>query len=658
MRAFIIRPFGVKQGIDFDNVVKELIDPALTALGVTGRDTIEILKQGNIRIDMFQRLLTADLVVADLSIHNANVFYELGIRHALRGKRTFLLRSNQDAYPFDLQTDRYLAYDKDNPAASLPVLTESLRQTLASEDQDSPVFRSLPDLQEPSRGQFLAVPRGFREAVELAADRGERGDLGMLAAEAEGFEWESEGLRIVGRALFKLEDDEGALATWKSICRVDAQDLEANTLLGTIYNRLGRFTESDQALERVLDRKGMEPHDRSEAYGLLGRNAKTRWKGEWNEEPVLQTRREKALRSAFLERSYQAYSRGFSTDLNHVYPGVNALAMLTVLIELAQALPEVWSERFEKDKEAESQLDSLREQREKLAAAVEVSIAAAKARLEHEEKNNIWIEISDADLCCLTSKRPPRVAAAYSKALADSSGGERKSVRDQLNIYRDLGVLTANVEAARLALGLKDEEETPQKTESPRVLLFAGHMIDAPGRERPRFPPDKEDAARQAIREAVEAEKKRPGEVARGIAGGASGGDILFHEVCEELGISSSLYLVLPENQYIQASVAPAGGAWVERFDRLTTKLPVRVFADSADLPSWLAEKRDYSIWQRINIWMLHNALAAGGENVTLIALWNGEEGDGPGGTRDLVERAKKRQARTVILDTKRLFGV
>ena len=35
-------------------------------------------------LDMFQLLLTADLVVADISIHNANVFYELGMRHALR----------------------------------------------------------------------------------------------------------------------------------------------------------------------------------------------------------------------------------------------------------------------------------------------------------------------------------------------------------------------------------------------------------------------------------------------------------------------------------------------------------------------------------------------------------------------------------------------
>lgn len=655
MRAFIIRPFGVKQGIDFDDVVNKLIDPALTALGVTGRDTIEILKQGNIRIDMFQRLLTADLVVADLSIHNANVFYELGIRHALRGKRTFLLRSNQDAYPFDLQTDRYLTYDKDNPAASLASLTESLRQTLASEDQDSPVFRSLPDLREPGRSQFLAVPRGFREEIELAADQGERGDLGMLAAEAEGFEWESEGLRVVGRAQFNLEDDEGALATWESIRKIDALDLEANTLLGTIYNRLGRFTESDQALERVLDRKGMEPHDRSEAYALLGRNAKTRWKSEWHGEPVPQTRHEKALRSAFLERSHQAYSRGFSTDLNHVYPGVNALAMLIVLIELAQALPEVWSERFEEEREAQSQLDALQTQREKLAAAVEVSIAAAKARLEHEEKTNIWIEISDADLCCLTSKRPARVAAVYRKALAGSSGSEKKSVRDQLNIYHDLGVLTANVEAARLALGLNDDGESPQETEPPRVLLFAGHMIDAPARAKPRFPPDKESMARQAIRDAVEAERKRPGGVACGIAGGASGGDILFHEVCTELGIPSRLYLVLPENQYTEASVAPAGGNWVERFDRLTTKLPVRVFADSAELPSWLAEKRDYSIWQRNNLWMLHNAFAKGSEQVTLIALWNGQQGDGPGSISDLVARARERHARTVILDASRL---
>jgi tetratricopeptide (TPR) repeat protein len=657
MRAFIIRPFGVKQGIDFDDVVAKLIDPALTALGVTGRDTIEILKQGNIRIDMFQRLLTADLVVADLSIHNANVFYELGIRHALRGKRTFLLRSNQDAYPFDLQTDRYLTYDKDNPSASLPILTESLRQTLASEDQDSPVFRSLPDLREPARSQFLAVPRGFREEVELAEAKKERGDLGMLAAEAEGFEWESEAWRIVGRIQLELKDYEGARATWELIRKTDPMDLEANTWLGTVYRRLERLKESDQALGRVLEQKGVEPRDRSEANALLGRNAKTRWREDWQGEPALQARREKALRSPFLEKSYASCAQGFSTDLNHFYPGLNALAMLTILIELAQALPEIWSESFEDDIKAQGELESRKTRREKLAAAVEISIAAAKARLAHEEKTDIWVEISAADLTCLVSKRPARVAASYRGALADAPDFAKGAVRDQLNIYRDLGLLTDNVGSAKTVPGLEGDGDPPAAQDLFRVLLFTGHMIDAPGRKEPRFPPDKEGVARLAIREAIEAEQRRPGGICFGIAGGASGGDILFHEICAELGIPTRLYLALPQNQYIQASVAPAKGDWVERLDRLTEKLPVRVLADSGELPSWLVEKRDYTIWQRNNLWMLHNALAAGGKHVTLIALWNGEKGDGPGGTDDLVARAEERHARTVILDTKRLFG-
>src|SRR5512143_3867683 len=119
IRAFIIRPFGTKKDIDFDAVERQLIGPALDTIKVDGRTTLDILAAGNIRIDMFQRLLTADLVVADLSIHTANVFYELGIRHALRDKRTFLLRSESDAYPFDLQTDRYFVYKKTAPAASL-----------------------------------------------------------------------------------------------------------------------------------------------------------------------------------------------------------------------------------------------------------------------------------------------------------------------------------------------------------------------------------------------------------------------------------------------------------------------------------------------------------------------------------------------------------
>src|SRR5918992_602832 len=159
MRAFIIRPFGKKKDgkgneIDFDKVANELISPALAAVGAVGRETLDIVQSGNIRVDMFRRLLTADLVVADLSIHNANVFYELGIRHALRDHGTLMLRCDADAFPFDLQTDRYFTYDKNDPKASLPLLIQSL-QAIKDETaknytaKDSPVFASLPNLTEP-----------------------------------------------------------------------------------------------------------------------------------------------------------------------------------------------------------------------------------------------------------------------------------------------------------------------------------------------------------------------------------------------------------------------------------------------------------------------------------------------------------------------------
>ena len=95
--VFIVRPFGMKEGIDFDAVEQLLIQPALKAAGQEGNTTTNIAEAGNIREDMFRLLVTADLVIADLSIHNANVFYELGIRHGLRPQGTLLIRADVHA---------------------------------------------------------------------------------------------------------------------------------------------------------------------------------------------------------------------------------------------------------------------------------------------------------------------------------------------------------------------------------------------------------------------------------------------------------------------------------------------------------------------------------------------------------------------------------
>ncbi len=76
---------------------------------------------------------------------------------------------------------------------------------------------------------------------------------------------------------------------------------------------------------------------------------------------------------------------------------------------------------------------------------------------------------------------------------------------------------------------------------------------------------------------AVAKEKEKAQGELMGLTGGASGGDILFHEVCEELNIPSEMYLVLPKNDYVKASVADSGPDWVERFDRLCTKLKPKI---------------------------------------------------------------------------------
>jgi hypothetical protein len=660
MRAFIIRPFGTKKEIDFDRVERDLIGPALEKLDIEGRTTIDILRQGNIRVDMFQRLLTADLVLADLSIHNANVFYELGIRHALRDKRTFLLRCNSDQYPFDLQTDRYFVYDQNGPAASLDGLVAALRQTLRSEAPDSPVFSLLPDLPVQDRSRFLAVPRDFREEVQRALDARQAGDLGLLSEEVRGIEWESEGLRVVGRAQFVLKSLDGARSTWEALRKIDPMDLEANVLLGTIYQRLGDLTRSDQAIQRVLSLKILSNYDRAEAYSLLGRNSKTRWKSSWSAAPPGR-RREEALVSAFLAESFGQYTAGFDADLNHFYSGLNALAMLTIESELAQALPEVWENCFDSPQEGESELNKRKRQIERLSSAVELSIEAAKNRMERREEKDIWVLISEADLDCLTSNRPGRVVNAYRKALADAPAFVADSVRAQLSLYQELGTLKENVEAA-LSVLPQPTSTLPMEKQEPgkrplRILLFTGHMIDAPGRKEPRFPPDKEPIAREAIEKAIREELDKAGEIGFGIAGGACGGDILFHEICQEMQIPTRFFLALPPDQFIQASVAHGGPDWIERFHRLCERLTPRILSETTELPNWLGDKPNYTIWQRNNLWTLYNALASDGANVTLFALWDGKKGDGPGGTEDLVEKGKERGVKVIILDSKKLFG-
>lgn len=181
--------------------------------------------------------------------------------------------------------------------------------------------------------------------------------------------------------------------------------------------------------------------------------------------------------------------------------------------------------------------------------------------------------------------------------------------------------------------------------EFQHAILFTGHLIDAPGRKRERFPARAEAAARHSIEDSMGGLLAALGtETVVGIAGGASGGDILFHEVCETLEMPTLMRLALPVAQYIEASVAPAGAGWVDRFHVLLQRLgpdAVKLLDATVVLPEYLAHGSDCNIWQRTNLWMVDEALRLAPQR-TLLALWDGAAGDGPGGTEHLVELAPR----------------
>lgn len=669
MGVFIVRPFGKKGAVDFNRVDAELIQPAMRGAGVAGGTTELIARSGNIRLDMFERLVLADLVIADISVNNANVFYELGIRHALRHRPTILIRfrgselatgpaAQPDDVPFDLRTDRYLQYDVGNLAGSVPALTNVIRETLRADNPDSPVYLLLPKLTPPALEKLRGVPEEFREALQIASDKNDLPRLGLLAEEIGDFEWAAMGRRLVGNAFFAKGAWAGA-RTWFEAVREDLpDDQEANLRLSTIYQKIGDVAESNAAIERVLDHDQLPANVRAERRALLASNLKTQWIETWQAAPAAE-RAATALLN-FPSMAVDAYDAGFVEDQNHFYAGLNSLSLRTLQLELAALAPEAWSAPFEKESDANDAKDDARDACASLRGAVARSIEAARIRdgakvlREAGTTADLWIEFSLADFRFLTIEKPSAVAAVYAKARTKAAGARfyGQAAARQLRLFRDLGIFVAKAEAALTALGEPFDLPPPEPKPRQRIIVFSGHRIDKAGRNPPRFPSSRERPATAAIRARVAAEVTLArGAAVKGIAGGASGGDIIFHEVCEAENVPTTLLLALPVDQYAAASVNDGGPTWTERYRELHRRVPPRILGPSEELPPWVAGRQDYSIWNRNNLWTLHTALAEENADITLIVLWDGKGGDGPGGTADMVALAEKRGVKVVRID-------
>ena len=224
--AFAAMPFGIKPGadgkpIDFNRVYRDYIAPALDAAGLELFRADEEIRAGDIKTDMFQELLVADLVVADLTIDNPNVWYELGVRHALRARGVVIVSGGQTT-AFDLYTDRKLRYglkDGGPDPATLEddkrKLTDMIRATMQSwrGRKISPVYSLMPNLEEPDwKSLRIGDVREFWEkyekwenGLELARRGGRIGDVLVLAEEAPVAAFRADAWINAGEALRKAE---------------------------------------------------------------------------------------------------------------------------------------------------------------------------------------------------------------------------------------------------------------------------------------------------------------------------------------------------------------------------------------------------------------------------------------------------------------------
>lgn len=178
-------------------------------------------------------------------------------------------------------------------------------------------------------------------------------------------------------------------------------------------------------------------------------------------------------------------------------------------------------------------------------------------------------------------------------------------------------------------------------------------MIDRPDRKEPRFPPDKEGDAEYAI--AAKLYQLGAGKDDLALSSASCGGDLLFAEACLQRGLRLEIRIPFCEPTFLQTSVTYAGDKWRDKFYAVKNYQNTRLFVMPEELGITPKEVNPYS---RNNLWKLYSALALGPNKAHFISLWNRKEGDGPGGTKHMVDEVSKHFGQVHILDTDLLFNI
>lgn len=332
--CFILMPFGEKKAgdgrtVNFDSVYEQLIKPAVIAADLEPLRADEEIAGGVIHKAMFERLILCEFAVADLTTANANVFYELGLRHAVRPAATQLLFADGwGQLPFDVNLLRALPYRLGadgtplDAAVDRAVLTQKLRNA-RQPYTDSPVYQMVegfPDIQHLKTDVFRERVRYAEDLKTRLAAARKAGIDAVIAVEAELGDLAHADAGIVIDLLLSYRDIEA----WEAIISLTkrmAPPLAATVMvreqLGLALNRAKRGEEAETLLLNLIAERGPS----SETYGILGRVYKDRWSAAWKQGNTL-------LARGLLEKAIGAYLKGFEADWRDAYPGINAVTLM------------------------------------------------------------------------------------------------------------------------------------------------------------------------------------------------------------------------------------------------------------------------------------------------------------------------------------------
>jgi tetratricopeptide (TPR) repeat protein len=321
--------------IDFDAIFLEVIRPAVEEAGLLCERLDDMPPGTTLLRNLFSAILGSDLMIADVSLLNPNVMYELGIRHALRRRRTLMIMVAGDPIPSNIGYSRILLYALDSQGRltgdAATQFSAGLRTALRESERvisESPLYEFFPDLQVELPSEVGVVVR--RGTFPRRSRRpGGHGDLASEIAQAE------EELRatpdVDSSEYLVLLRHYRDLSEWDQLIRLASEAPpevrrapEVVRLLAlALYRRERGDKESDQksAIE-TLDQLITETGGDSETFGLLGLIYKENYEKHKADGYLGPAALEK------LDNAIRAYRAGFEKNPSDYYTGLNVATLL------------------------------------------------------------------------------------------------------------------------------------------------------------------------------------------------------------------------------------------------------------------------------------------------------------------------------------------